>query len=77
MTESTALQVSWEIAVRGGVRASTFSHPWSRNFMVGKVGRDQIEDYAPAMHDRRRSRALAVPEPGLRGGVTEARLCSY
>jgi 5-methyltetrahydrofolate--homocysteine methyltransferase len=38
-----------------------FAHPKSRYFMVGKVGRDQVEDYA-----RRKGMALPETERWLR-----------
>jgi 5-methyltetrahydrofolate--homocysteine methyltransferase len=37
-----------------------FAHPQSRYFMVGKIGRDQVEDYA-----RRKGMALAEMERWL------------
>ena len=41
-----------------------FAHPASRYFTVGRIGRDQVEDYAARRGmDRRRGRALAAPEP--------------
>ncbi len=38
-----------------------FAHPQSRYFMVGKIGRDQVEDYA-----RRKSMSVAEAERWLR-----------
>ena len=44
-----------------------FAHPESRYFSVDRITRDQVEDYARRKGmSRRRSRALAVAEPGLR-----------
>ncbi len=46
-----------------------FSHPQAKYFNVGRIGRDQLEDYArrKGVHDRG-SRALAGAEPGVRRG---------
>ena len=42
-------------------------HPAARYFSVGRIGRDQVEDYAGRKgHGRRRGRAMARPEPRLR-----------
>jgi 5-methyltetrahydrofolate--homocysteine methyltransferase len=38
-----------------------FAHPKSRYFMVGKIGRDQVEDYA-----RRKGMTVAETERWLR-----------
>ena len=47
-----------------------FGHPQARYFSVGRVGRDQVADYAAAEGDgARRGRALAAPEPRLRAVV--------
>ena len=44
-----------------------FAHPEARYFSVGRIGRDQVEDYAARKGiDARRGRALAAPEPRLR-----------
>ncbi len=45
-----------------------FSHPESHYFGVGKVERDQVEDYAAAQGlDGRGGGALALPRAQLRG----------
>ena len=46
-----------------------FGHPQSRYFAVGRLGRDQVEDYAARKDiDGGRGRALAPPQPRLRPG---------
>ena len=43
-----------------------FHHPEARYFSVGRIGRDQVEDYAARKgHRRRRSGAVACSEPRL------------
>ena len=43
-----------------------FSHPQSQYFVVGQIGRDQVEDYAQAQGlDRRRGGEVALAEPRL------------
>ena len=43
-----------------------FHHPEARYFSIGRIGRDQVEDYAgPPRHRPRRGRALAQAESGL------------
>ena len=43
-----------------------FSHPQSQYFVLGRLGRDQVEDYAEAQGlDGRRGRAVALAEPRL------------
>ena len=45
------------------------AHPEARYFSVGRVGRDQVEDYAGAERRlARRGRARAASEPRLRAG---------
>ena len=61
LTESFAM---WPGAAVCGLY---FSHPQSAYFGVGKIERDQVEDYARAQGlDRRRMRALARADPQLR-----------
>ena len=52
-----------------------FAHPEARYFTVGRIDRDQVEDYAARKGmSRRRGRALAGAEPGLRPRrLTDAR----
>ena len=46
-----------------------FSHPQSQYFVLGRVGRDQVEDYAaPQGLDGRRGREVALAEPRLPDG---------
>ena len=46
-----------------------FSHPESHYFGVGKIERDQVEDYARAQGlERGGGRALAGADPQLRAG---------
>ena len=47
-----------------------FNHPDAKYFGLGKIGRDQVEDYARAQgHDRGRGREVAGAQPrrGERG----------
>ena len=47
-----------------------FSHPESHYFGVGKIERDQVEDYAaPQGLDGGRGRALARADPQLRSEI--------
>ena len=47
-----------------------FAHPQARYFTVGRIGRDQVEDYARRKGmSRRGGRAVAAPLPGLRSRV--------
>ena len=51
-----------------------FSHPESHYFGVGKIERDQVEDYAaPQGLERGRGRALARADPQLRSAGGGAR----
>ena len=51
-----------------------FSHPESHYFGVGKIERDQVEDYARRKGwTRRRGRALARADPQLRSERAGAR----
>jgi hypothetical protein len=43
-----------------------FSHPESHYFGVGKIERDQVEDYASARAGRWRRREVAGADPQLR-----------
>ena len=40
-----------------------FAHPKSRYFTLGKIDRDQVQDYGSERDDHPGSRALAGPEP--------------
>ena len=53
-----------------------FGHPQARYFSVGRIGRDQVADYARAEGDgARRGRALAAPEPRVRAvGIRTAEI---
>ena len=53
-----------------------FNHPDSKYFAVGKLGRDQVEDYArrKGWHDRR-GREVAGPVPRLRAGPVGMQTC--
>ena len=47
-----------------------FGHPQARYFSVGRLGRDQVVDYAAAEgHRRRGGRALAASEPRVRAVI--------
>ena len=62
LTESMAM---WPGAV--GVRAGTSATRESQYFVVGRLGRDQVADYAaPQGLDARRGGAVALAEPRLR-----------
>ena len=53
-------------AGRGQRHGVYLAHPEARYFSVGRIGRDQVEDYAARKGwDARRGRALARPEPGV------------
>ena len=53
--------------------ASTSRHPEARYFAVGRIGNDQLEDYAaPQGRAGRRGRALAAAEPRLNLGLNRA-----
>ena len=61
LTESYAM---WPAAAVSGLY---FAHPESRYFGVGKIGRDQVADYATAQGlEPRGGRALARADPQLR-----------
>ena len=48
-----------------------FGHPAARYFAIGRIGRDQVEDYAGRKGmDARDGRALVAPEPRLRPAVS-------
>ena len=67
LTESMAM---WPGAAVSGLY---FSHPDSRYFVLGRIGRDQVEDYARRKGwTRGRGGEVALPEPRLphRGRVT-------
>jgi 5-methyltetrahydrofolate--homocysteine methyltransferase len=55
------LTESFAMTPTAAVAGLYFAHPDSRYFMVGKVGRDQVEDYA-----RRTSMPMSVAERWLR-----------
>ena len=55
------LTESFAMTPTAAVSGLYFAHPRSRYFMVGKIGRDQVEDYA-----RRRSMSVAEAERWLR-----------
>ncbi len=62
-----ALTESFAMTPAASVSGLIFAHPASRYFTVGRIGRDQVEDYAaPARPGPRRGRALAAAQPGLR-----------
>ena len=64
MTESFAM---WPGSSVSGLY---FAHPESRYFTLGKIDRDQVEDYARAQGDERgRGGALAGAESELRSGA--------
>ena len=73
----TGIQLTESMAMWPGAAVSGwyFSHPQSQYFVVGRLGRDQVEDYADAQGlVAGRGRALAGPEPRLRaGGLTAPR----
>ena len=56
-----ALTESGAMTPTAAVSGLYFAHPQSRYFMVGKVGRDQVEDYA-----RRKGMTAAEAERWLR-----------
>ena len=67
--QATGLKLTESFAMWPGSAVSGlyFSHPESRYFGVGKIGRDQVEDYAAAQGlDDGGGRALAWPDPELR-----------
>ena len=48
-------------------------HPEARYFSVGRIGRDQVEDYAARKGiDARRGRAVARAEPRVRPALEHA-----
>ena len=52
-----------------------FAHPQARYFNVGRIGKDQVEDYARRLGESViGGRALAPPEPRLRRRLTAARV---
>ena len=58
-----------DAARRASVSGLYFAHPEARYFSVGRVGRDQVEDYAARKGmPARRGRALAPPNLALRAG---------
>ena len=61
------LTESFAMTPAASVSGLLFAHPASRYFTVGRIGRDQVEDYAaPARPAPGRGRALAAPQPRLR-----------
>jgi len=56
-----ALTESYAMTPAASVSGLIFAHPDSRYFTVGRIGRDQVEDYA-----RRRGLSLAEVERWLR-----------
>ena len=70
-SSASGLTESFAMTPAAAVSGLIFAHPASRYFTVGRIGRDQIEDYAA-----RRGLPLAEverwlrPEPRLRPGLT-------
>ena len=63
LTESMAMQPG------ASVSGFYFSHPESQYFVVGRIGRDQVQDYAARKGwTLRRGREVALAEPRLRPG---------
>ena len=61
------LTESFAMTPGSSVSGLYFGHPQARYFSVGRIGRDQVADYAARKGiDARRGRALAAPEPRLR-----------
>ena len=61
------LTESFAMTPAASVSGLLFAHPASRYFTVGRIGRDQVEDYAaPPRPGPRGGRALAAPQPRLR-----------
>ena len=62
-----ALTESFAMTPAAAVSGIYFPHPQAKYFAVGRIGRDQVEDYAARKgHRRRRGRALALAQPRLR-----------
>ena len=69
-----ALTESFAMMPPASVSGLYLAHPDARYFMVGRIGRDQVEDYAARKGmTRRGGRALAGPEPRLRPGLRPRR----
>ena len=63
------LTESFAMTPAASVSGLYFAHPEARYFGVGRIGRDQVADYARRKGvSARRGRALARAEPGLRAG---------
>ena len=61
------LTESFAMLPAASVSGFYFAHPEAKYFAVGKIGKDQVEDYAQAEGmDLRNDRALAFAEPQLR-----------
>ena len=66
-TAGLALTESFAMTPAAAVSGLFFAHPQARYFAVGRIGRDQVEDYAARKGIAgRRGRALAAAEPRLR-----------
>ena len=62
-----SLTESFAMTPASSVSGFYFAHPDAHYFGVGRLGRDQVEDYAAAKGlASRRSRALALAEPRVR-----------
>ena len=60
------LTESFAMLPAASVSGLYFHHPEARYFSVGRIGRDQVEDYAARKGiDARRGRTLAHAEPGV------------
>ena len=61
-----ALTESFAMTPAASVSGLLFAHPASRYFTVGRIGRDQVEDYARRRGIAARGgRALAAAQPRL------------
>ena len=64
-----ALTETYAMTPAASVSGIYLAHPEARYFSVGRIGRDQVEDYAARKGSRRRrGRALAATESRLRAG---------
>ena len=67
LTESCAMRPA------AAVSGIYFAHPQARYFSIGRIGQDQLEEYATAQgHDARRGGTMAAPEPLDPPAVREA-----
>ena len=62
------LTESFAMSPAASVSGLIFAHPQASYFTVGRIGRDQVEDYAAARGARGRGGALGPPEPRLTVG---------